>query len=49
MHLFNLDMSYDPLTLLILKYRGQSVAVFRENCLQHEVSRAARMPRVMHA
>jgi hypothetical protein len=42
-------MSYDPLTLLILKYRGQSIAVIRENCLRHEVSRAARMPHIEHA
>ncbi|KAH8977065.1 hypothetical protein EDB92DRAFT_1958976 [Lactarius akahatsu] len=29
-------MAFDPLTLLILKYRGRSVAVFREHCLSHE-------------
>jgi len=29
-------MSFDPRTLLVLKYRGRSVAVFREQCLRHE-------------
>ncbi|KAI9453251.1 hypothetical protein BJY52DRAFT_1289875 [Lactarius psammicola] len=29
-------MEFDPLTLLTLKYRGRSIAVFRENCLRHE-------------
>ncbi|KAI9453249.1 hypothetical protein BJY52DRAFT_1189714 [Lactarius psammicola] len=29
-------MAFDPLTLLILKYRGRSVAVVREHCLRHE-------------
>lgn len=32
--------SFDPLTLLTLKYRGRSVAVLREKCLRHEVSPA---------
>ena len=31
--------SFDPLTLLTLKYRGRTVAVFRNDCLRHEVSR----------
>jgi hypothetical protein len=39
-------MDFDPLTLLTLKYRGRSVAVFREHCLRHEVSRAHGIPLV---
>lgn len=42
-------MAFDPLTLLILKYRGHSVVVFRENCFRHEVSRARCMPGVVRA
>ena len=42
-------MVFDPLTLLTLKYGGRSVAVFREHCLHHKVSRAHGMPRVERA
>jgi hypothetical protein len=31
-------MAFNPLSLLILKFRGRSVAVFRDQCLRHEVS-----------
>ena len=32
-------MEFNPLSLLILKFRGRSVAVFRDHCIRHEVSR----------
>ena len=31
-------MSFNPLSLLILKFRGRSVAVFRDHCTRYEVS-----------
>ena len=40
LRLFLIMESFDPLTLLTLKYRGRSVAVLREKCLRHEVSPA---------
>ena len=32
-------MAFDPLSLLILKFRGRSVAVFRDRCADYDVSR----------
>ena len=42
-------MAFDPLTLLTLKFRGRNVAVFREQCLRHEVSYANAILRVERA
>ena len=33
-------MAFDPLSLLILKFRGRSVAVFRSLCIDYDVSRS---------
>lgn len=32
-------MAFDPLSLLVLKFRGRNVAVFRDHCAHYEVSR----------
>ena len=32
-------MTFDPLSLLILKFRGQSIAILRDQCSDYEVSR----------
>jgi hypothetical protein len=32
-------MAFDPLSLLILKFRGRGVAVFRDRCTDYDVSR----------
>jgi hypothetical protein len=32
-------MAFEPLSLLILKFRGRSVAVFRALCADYDVSR----------
>jgi len=34
-----LIMSFNLLSLLVLKFRGRSVAVFRDHCTRYEVSR----------
>ena len=34
-----LTMAFNPLSLLVLKSRGRSVAVFRDHCTRYEVSR----------
>jgi hypothetical protein len=40
---------FDPLTLITLKYRGRSVAVYRSECFLHEVSHTNCMPRLVRA
>jgi len=32
-------MPFNPLSLLVLKFHGRSVAVFRDHCVRYEVSR----------
>ena len=33
-------MAFDPFSLLILKFRGRGVAVFRNLCVDYDVSRS---------
>jgi hypothetical protein len=37
---------FDPLSLLILRFRGRSVAVLRDHCPDYEVSRPHQQSRV---
>ena len=32
-------MAFNPLSLLVLKFHGRSVVVFRDHCTRYEVSR----------
>jgi hypothetical protein len=38
-HLSAPTMAFDPYSLLILKFRGRGVAVFRDRCADYDVSR----------